>query len=473
MNQIIIAITTLIKYGKTIMALPNEVKVAILIIIALSAGIYCFMKWYNSYIKEKEEEKKHQRKMEEMDKRHNQRMEQMANKHEMDIETIIVKEEIKTAKKEKTQQTVKKEDETVYSETTTFNGDENSSTNEINYYLVGPLFPKKGITLLAGEKGLGKTGILMDGMFQLAGVQGCKLFPENTNGSSSQFVIYYDYELTMSQFKNRYKNLKIDTNKFQWCHPQNNTPEYLLKQIEHDLDNITGKDATIVVDNITKVNGLNCDRKAKIFYNGLEKIRDNYSQKGMAISFIIVTHVELKRKEYHPVTKGDIKGASAFINYADSVILIGKSCYNESVLLKIENNRNGYESNGKAYLFNRLGDPYLHYKYIGEFNETELLPKKNKITYPISKLNDRIDCRGQEEVSNIINSIDHKNKRNKITKEVCMAILEERKKGKSKNEASAKFGVSRQAYNKSLIKYKLVDNYPIERATPEQSHSSY
>ena len=47
----------------------------------------------------------------------------------------------------------------------------------------------------------------------------------------------------------------------------------------------------------------------------------------------------------------------------------------------------------------------------------------------------------------------------KISKEDCLAMLQERSKGKSKNQVASDFGVTRQAYNKSLKRYNFSDNY--------------
>ena len=42
-----------------------------------------------------------------------------------------------------------------------------------------------------------------------------------------------------------------------------------------------------------------------------------------------------------------------------------------------------------------------------------------------------------------------------------MAILNKRSQGMSKNEASASEGFTRQAYNEALVRYGLVDDYPL------------
>ena len=47
-----------------------------------------------------------------------------------------------------------------------------------------------------------------------------------------------------------------------------------------------------------------------------------------------------------------------------------------------------------------------------------------------------------------------------LTKPICMAILDKRSQGMSKNEASDSEGFTRQAYNDALVRYGLVDTYP-------------
>ena len=126
-------------------------------------------------------------------------------------------------------------------------------------------------------------------------------------------------------------------------------------------------------------------------------------------------------------------------------------------MVKIENNRNGYESNGKAYLYNRSGEPYLHYNYCGEFDEMDLLPKKSNRMFPLSMLDQFANYDKHKDTS--FTPKDVKKKKVKIRKEDCLVMLQERSKGKSKNQVARDFGVTRQAYNKSLKRYNFSDNY--------------
>lgn len=451
-------IVDIIKIAEKYQRLPNKAKVAMGIIVVAIIVLCCFYDMFKSYLKEKQLQKKHEIKMKEMNEKHKMDIEKINHKYKKDKEKQMEKEARKMAKNENAQKNEGTQENIDFSETLTFDEIKESSTSQdVDEYLVGHFFPKRGITLFAGEKGLGKTGWLMNAMFKVAGVEGCEILPNVNSSSLPQFVLYYDYELTKPQFVKRYKNLKTN-NKFKWCHPQYFTYDYLLKQIKYDLDKIHDNDVTIVVDNVTKIDGMSYDSIANVFYHELESIRDDYFKRGIAITFILVTHVELKRKAYHAVSKSDIKGASKFINFADSVILIGKSCFENSILVKIENNRNGYESNGKAYLFNRSGEPYLHYKYCGEFDEMDLLPKKSNRIFSLSMLDQFTNYDKKEDTS--FATKDVRKKKVKIRKEDCLAMLQERSKGKSKNQVASDFGVTRQAYNKALKRYGLVDNYP-------------
>lgn len=445
------------KIAEKYQRLPIKVKVSVGVIVVAIIILYCFYDMFKSYLKERQEKHRHENKIKEMNEKHKMDIEKINHKYKKDSEKQMEKEARKMARNENVQKNVGAQENMAFSETLTFDEIKKSSTGQdVEEYLVGPFFPKRGIILLAGEKGLGKTGWLMNAMFKVAGVEGCEILPNVTCSSLPQFVLYYDYELTKPQFVKRYKNLRTN-NKFKWCHPQYFTYDYLLKQIKYDLDKIHDNDVTIVVDNVTKIDGMSYDSIANTFYHELESIRDDYFKRGIAITFILVTHIELKRKAYHAVSKSDIKGASKFINFADSVILIGKSCFENSILVKIENNRNGYESNGKAYLFNRSGEPYLHYKNCGEFDEMDLLPKKSSRIFSLSMLNQLTNYDKKEDTS--FATKDVKKKKVKIRKEDCLSMLQERSKGKSKNQVANDFGVTRQAYNKSLKRYNFSDNY--------------
>ncbi len=426
--------------------------------IAAIVLVYSLKDFVSSFLRKMlVENQRHKNKMKEMAKKHEMDKEKIDYKLKKDLEKQKEKEDRKMARNENAQENAETQENMDLSETQTLDEiKESSISDDVVEYLVGPFFPKRGIILLAGEKGLGKTGWLMNAMFKVAGVGECEIFPNATCSSLPQFVLYYDYELTKSQFVMRYKNLKTN-NKFRWCHPKYSSYKYLLNQIKYDLERVNESDTTIVVDNVTKIDGMNYDATAKAFYHELEMIRDEYLQKGVSLTFILVTHVELKRKAHNVVSKSDIKGSSNFINFADSVILIGKSCYENSIILKIENNRNGYESNGKAYLFNRSSEPYLHYKYLGEFDEIDLLPKKSNRIFSLSLLDQITNYDKQKDTSFALKVV--KRKKVKISKEDCLAMLQERSKGKSKNQVAGDFGVTRQAYNKSLKRYNFSDNY--------------
>lgn len=329
-----------------------------------------------------------------------------------------------------------------------------SKPSEEEKNLIGPIFPSGGITLLAGEKGLGKTSLITQALFQLSGSKEYELFPE-TKMDKIQQVIYFDYELTRDQFKNRYKNIQSKDIKFIWDSVREGSSSYLIKRINRILSEKKGH-TTIVIDNLTKIKDLNSPNNCRNFYTELETIRAEYKKQNIVVSFIIVAHVNLKKPKYKPVDLEDIQTSSRFINFADSVILIGRTRFKEAVLLKVCKNRNGKESNGSAYVFKKEESDFLHYEYQGEFTESDVLPTKDGILKSISTLK-KYNQGNNNEVEYIKEA--KRGRKPQLSKEDVIQMLRFRSQGMSKNAVSRRYGLTRQGYNKAVNRYGLVDNY--------------
>lgn len=330
-----------------------------------------------------------------------------------------------------------------------------STPCELEKNLVGPIFPSGGITLLAGETGLGKTSFTTQAMFQLVGMKESKLFP-NSKTDNIQNVVYFDYELTNNQFCNRYKFIKDRINNFFPEFTENTSSLYLVERIKHYLS-IMPTHTTFVIDNITMLDDLKSKPTVKIFISKLKAIQKEYKDKfNVIVSFIIVAHTELKKASYKPIEKKDIAASSCFVNFADSIVVIGNTCFKDTILLKKLKNRNGKANNGSAHVFKRKEEGLLYYEYQGEFSESDVLPKKDGTLDPISTL------KKYNQVNN--NEAEYKTeakrgRKPQLSEEDVIQMLYHRSQGMSKNAVSIKYDVTRQAYNKALKRYGLVDNF--------------
>lgn len=458
--------TVIENYDRIETTVKEHKGTAIVTTIAVGASIlgYKFYKnWCKSHFRQKEETHKSKMRREEQahnydlrDKeavrKFNHKMKEMSFAFELKTKLYDYKKNVNEKREEVEEAEINKMAE---SEPIESINDVLSTPCEEEKNLVGPIFPYGGITLLAGEKGLGKTSLITQALFQLSGSKEHELFPE-TKIDNIQQVVYFDYELTKEQFKNRYKNIPFKNIKFIWDSVREGSSSYLIKRINKILSEKKGH-TTIVIDNLTKIRDLNSPKNCRNFYTELENIRTEYKKKNIIVSFIIVAHVILKKPKYKPVDLEDIQTSSRFINFADSIIVIGRTRFKETVLLKVCKNRNGKESNGSAYVFKKEESDFLHYEYQGEYAESDVLPTKDGILKSISTIKENTQVNSEENIS--VGKSKTVGRKPKLSKEDVIQMLYLRSQGMSKGAVSRKYGVERQGYNQAVKRYGLVDNY--------------
>ena len=329
-------------------------------------------------------------------------------------------------------------------------------------YLDARFFPKGGFTLLSALPGLGKTCFYTQTSFHLCGMDVNSLFG-NKSSLNAITPINYDYEMTDEDFNTRYGG-KVNVLNYRRNYiPERSSEQYnvyshdyLVKQMKEDLEYVDG-DVLMSVDNIGELTDV-CEKKnvAQDFIAKLRNLRKDYHSKtGYAFSFLFVQHINPnKSQSSKALGAGDIKGTQYFNQCCDQTILMGDTCIKGCVLVKIGKGRQGGKQDGSAYLFKHDD---VFFDFLGEYNETDILPKKNgsKISLcdflPVTKSVSVMDSTKQNGAG----------RPTMLTRPICLSMLNTRSKGQGKIEVCEEYGFTRQAYNEALVRYGLVDDYPL------------
>lgn len=254
-------------------------------------------------------------------------------------------------------------------------------------FLFDKFIPKNGITLLAAAKGVGKSGVCMQIAQNLARIGKYPLFDAD-EVKETVTVVYADYELKENQIQTRYPSLQ-NNNYFRWSNIRNTKSAHLLDSLRNTLNNIQTTSALVVIDNLSKIDGLGNADKAKQFYEELEVIRDEYSSKGVSVAFILVAHLEREKSIYKEITPSDLTGAASIYYYADAVLTIGIAREQNTIYLK-ELGIRDRDKEENVYVFKLNSNDWLYYKFIGMKTEREALPVKNGVKDSIQQDIDKI-----------------------------------------------------------------------------------
>jgi protein gp37 len=191
--------------------------------------------------------------------------------------------------------------------------------------LAGELFFEREIAIMYSDMNAGKTILAV----QIANsiTKGIPLAPFSLE-ANQQKVLYYDLELSDTQFENRYSDNY--TNHVSWnndlligsldCCPKlpadfNSYEDYFFDCFENSL--IKSEARVVIIDNITTINVRINDIIS--FIDRLNKLKREYG-----ISILLLAHTP-KRNLLRPISENDLRGTKILMDLCDSAFAIGKS----------------------------------------------------------------------------------------------------------------------------------------------------
>jgi hypothetical protein len=203
----------------------------------------------------------------------------------------------------------------------------------------------------------------------------------------AQKVLYFDFELSDKQVENRYSNqysehyifsqnlLRVEIN------PEEETPslfkdfdEYLCFSLENAIIELDVK--IVVIDNLTY---LKTDtEKAKDALPLMKFL--NSMKKKHNISLLVLAHTP-KRDASRPLTKNDLSGSKALMNFCDSCFAIGESAQEKGLRyikqIKERSTEKIYDTNNVIVCKIEKETNFLEFVFVGYENELDHLKPRN------------------------------------------------------------------------------------------------
>lgn len=237
----------------------------------------------------------------------------------------------------------------------------------------GQFFFKKEIMLLGGTTNSGKSLAAMD--IAIAVATGLHYWGENFSQELREKVLLIDSEMNEHQWAARYCGVAGIGSIFRasfW------NEKYHGKEIDEVLENIEDilsseyAPKLIIVDNLSTISSLVSPSEVLRLIFQLKRMKEKYS-----CSMVLVSHTN-KKQPGKPIQLDDFRGSKVLVNLVDSVVAICPSCEgSETKYWKLLKSRN-CRIPDTVSVVHTVEDPYLHFEYIGEVDEVELLPQPKK-----------------------------------------------------------------------------------------------
>jgi archaellum biogenesis ATPase FlaH len=198
-------------------------------------------------------------------------------------------------------------------------------------------------------------------------------------------VLYFDFELSSSQFINRYDhghygNYRFNNNFYRAVLNPGSTKaakfgnyeDYINNALENTI--INTRPSVLIIDNITCLrHGTQAATGALTLMRNLQQLKNRYG-----LSILVLAHTP-KRDTSKPITRNDLQGSKMLINFCDSAFAIGESQTQTGTrYLKQIKQRNTAEAHGASQVcLCQLTKPanFLHFVFTGQANEGDHLQR--------------------------------------------------------------------------------------------------
>jgi hypothetical protein len=198
-------------------------------------------------------------------------------------------------------------------------------------------------------------------------------------GGQSEKVLYFDFELSAAQFKNRYSHNNYGNYNFSpgftrlifnpdadGARKFASYADYLNNAIENIL--ITSGARVLIIDNITCLrSGTEAAASAVNLMSKLQAMKHRYG-----LSVLVLAHTP-KRNPAKPISRNDLQGSKMLMNFADSAFAIGESQTTPGLrYLKQIKQRSGTQIYGADNVcLCRMIKPhnFLHFEFTGQSYE--------------------------------------------------------------------------------------------------------
>lgn len=243
------------------------------------------------------------------------------------------------------------------------------------FHLFGNYFLQNEICCVFGDSNTGKTILCNDIALSISG--GKCWWPEKMS-DVLEIVLNFDYELSKLQVARRYLgSSKFIPDTYERVELNKTSLAVGEELFDAMVNYIMGSQAkpnppkVIIIDNLTYLmNSVTSAAHSLRIMKELKKLKNAYN-----LSFILVAHCP-KRKKDRPITQDDLGGSKMIMNFCDSAIAIGTSIWDEDTRYIKHIKARGVEKKTKVDTIELQREPYLHFEYVGENDESEHLSLK-------------------------------------------------------------------------------------------------
>lgn len=280
-----------------------------------------------------------------------------------------------------------------------------------------------GVNWLTSRSGQGKS-IIAAQLGIEAATGGVSLLVPHGNGTAFEpiYVFWYDVELDDDDIYRRYfqydftfpKSFKRVTD----CDFPNES--MLLEDIKARVIK-NNKNCAVIIDNLTSIVPTIQPSKMNEFHYGLKQIRKEAKHMGFSVTFLVVVHTK-SGEMWEPITDNTFAGSVQVARCATTLTAIEPTRIADDIKIikNIKDRKNAKDP--MVSLVKLVETPYLHYEYLEDAKELDVLAVKPKATRTASPK--------------------RTNKKQKISNEDVECIKEMRAEGIAVEEIAKKFDVS-------------------------------
>lgn len=188
---------------------------------------------------------------------------------------------------------------------------------EATRQLWGPFWNEGEVSVFFSETNVGKSILAVQIAHDIS--RGC--YSVLNEPMPPREVVYFDYELTDRQFRDRYSEAAFESG-FIRATPFNDAIEVLnLNGAVNDIERCFEMGyKVVIIDNITFISD-NINNSSKVL-ELMKRLKNRAAATGA--SLLLITHTP-KRQPNKIITKSDASGSINILNFADSAFTIGRS----------------------------------------------------------------------------------------------------------------------------------------------------
>lgn len=310
-------------------------------------------------------------------------------KNEKDLETYKEKFEIKKQHEKAQEEKTEHVDDTSFSIPTEENPNDIRSrvfTVKNETFWTENILHNNGVNWLTSRSGQGKS-IIAAQLGIEAATGGVSLLVPHDNGTAFEptHVFWYDVELDDDDIYRRYfqhdfafpESFKRVTD----CGFPNES--MLLEDIKARVMT-NNEDCAVIIDNLTSIVPTIQPAKMNDFHYGLKQIQKEAKQNGFSVTFLVVVHTK-SGEMWESITDNSFAGSVQVARCATTLTAIEPTRIADDIKIikNIKDRKNAKDP--MVSLVKLVDTPYLHYEYLEDAKELDVLalkPKANRTAAP-------------------------------------------------------------------------------------------